>query len=110
MALTQKRLIGPSVLTNSTVDQYITPANTTAIFKQILFVNKTGSAATVTLRLVPTGSTESNNHDIFSSVNINANETISFACSLVLIAGDKITSFASANSSINITASGYEEV
>lgn len=110
MALTQKRLIGPAVLSNTTTDQYTVPSNTTTVFKQIIFANKTASAVTVTLRLIPTGESESNTHDIFSAVTINANETMSFACSLVMITGDKIKSFASANSAVNITASGYEEV
>lgn len=109
MALVQKRLVGPSELTTSTVTVYTTPSDTTTIVKEFLFSNKTGSARTITLRVVPSGATESNIHDIFSSINVNANETLSFACSIVLNTGDKLASFASANTAVNITANGYEE-
>lgn len=109
MSLIQKRIIGPSELTTSTSTLYTTPASTTTIVKEILFSNKTGSARTVTLRLVPDGASESNVHDIFSDININANETLSFACSIVLNTGDLIKSFASANTAVNIIANGYEE-
>lgn len=109
MALTQTRLIGPSELASSTGVFYTTPSSTVTIVKEFLFANKTASARTVTLRLVPSGESESNIHDIFSSININANETLSFACSIVLNTGDKIASFASADSAVNIVANGYEE-
>lgn len=110
MTLVQKRLVGPSELTTSTATLYTTPSATTTIVKEFLFSNKTAAARTITLRVVPSGATESNIHDIFSSISINANETLSFACSIVLNTGDLIKSFASANTAVNITANGYEEL
>ena len=118
MTLTQKRLSGPSQITTVSAVQYTVPANTTTIVKQIIVTNTTASAKTVTIRLKPLNIAEANTHDIFSNVSVNANETISFACSMVLIndggaasntTSDQITALCSANSAINLTIFGVEE-
>lgn len=118
MTFTQKRLSGPAQLTTSSAQQYIVPANTTTIVKQILITNTTASSKTVSIRLVPLNVAESNTHEIFSNVTIAANETLSFGCSLVLINNgntsnttnsDSIKALASANSAVNLTIFGIEE-
>lgn len=118
MALTQKRLSGPTQLTASSAVQYTVPQNTTTIVKQIVVTNTTAAAKTVTVRLKPLGVTESNTHDILSSLTINANETITFNCSLVVTNNgstanetnsDQITAFASSATSVNLTVVGIEE-
>lgn len=118
MTFTQKRLSGPAQLTTVSSQQYIVPANTTTIVKQILITNTTASSKTVSIRLVPLNVAEANTHDIFSNVTIAANETLSFGCSLVLINNggasnttnsDSIKALASANTAINLTIFGIEE-
>lgn len=118
MAVTQKRLSGPTQITTASAVQYTVPINTTTIVKSVLFTNTTASAKTVTLRLKPLNVTEANTHDILSSVTVNANETMSFACSIVLINNgstanatnsDQITAFCSANTAVNLTIFGIEE-
>lgn len=118
MTLTQKRLSGPSQITTVSAVQYTVPANTTTIVKQILITNTTSSAKTVTIRLKPLNIAEANTHDILSNVTVNANETMSFSCSMVLInnggaasntTSDQITALCSSNTSINVTIFGVEE-
>ena len=118
MALIQKRLSGPTQITTTSVVQYTVPLNTTTIVKQVIMTNTTASARTVTLRLKPLNIAEANTHDILSSFSINPNETISFACSLVLINNgsvsnatnsDQLIAFCSANTAVNVTIVGVEE-
>ena len=118
MSFLQKRLSGPSQITTTSQVLYTVPANTTTIVKQIIITNTSSSAKTVTVRLKPLNVSESNTHDILSSLFIGANETISFGCSMVLInnggaasntTSDQITALCSANSSINLTVFGIEE-
>ena len=118
MALTQKRLAGPSQLTASTAVYYTTPISTTTIVKQIILTNTTATSKTVTIRLKPANVTEANTHDIFSSVTVNANETVSFSCSLILnnngstanaTNSDQLTAFCSAATAVNLTVVGVEE-
>ena len=118
MAVLQKRLSGPTQLTASSVLQYQTPINTTTIVKQIIMTNTTNTAKTVTVRLKPLNVVEANTHDILSSFALSGNETVSFACSIVLInngstasgtTSDQLLAFASSATSVNLTLVGIEE-
>ena len=118
MAVTQKRLSGPAQITTANTVSYTTPLSTTTIVKQIIMTNTTSVAKTVTVRLKPAGVAEANTHDILSSFAISANETISFACSIVLTNNgntanatnsDQLISFASSNTAVNLTVVGIEE-
>lgn len=123
MPVTQKRLFvsgspSPQQLTASSAVYYTVPQSTTTIVKQIILTNTTAAAKTVTVRLKPAGVTEASTHDILSAVNIAANETISFNCSLVLTNNgsaasatnsDQITALCSAATSVNMTINGVEE-
>ena len=118
MPISQKRLAGPTQITTATAVAYTVPINTTTIIKQILLTNTTASSKTATIRLKPLNVAEANTHDILSSITINANETVSFNCSMVLINNgstanntnsDQITFLASSNSAINVTIFGIEE-
>lgn len=118
MALTQKRLAGPSQLTASSAVYYTTPISTTTIVKQIILTNTTASSKTVTVRLKPLNVTEASTHDILSTMTIAAYETIAFNCSLVLTNNgstanatnsDQLTALCSAATSVNLTVLGIEE-
>jgi hypothetical protein len=118
MAINQKRLAGPTQLSTANTVQYTTPLSTTSIVKQIVMCNTTASAKTVTIRLKPAGVAEANTQDFMSAFNINANETVSFSCSIVLTNNgdtandtnsDQIVAFTSANSAVNIMIMGLEE-
>ena len=94
------------------------PQNTTAIVKQIILTNTTGSSKTVTVRLKPANVSEASTHDIISAMTLNANETMAFNCSIVLnnngstansTNSDQLTAFASSATSVNIAVFGVEE-
>lgn len=118
MAITQKRLAGPSQLTASTAVYYTVPVNTTTIVKQIVLTNTTASAKTVTVRIKPLGDSEATSHDIISGMSLAANETMAFNCSIVMnnngsaasaTNSDQLTAFCSSATSVNITVNGIEE-
>ena len=118
MAVLQKRLSGPAQITTANTVAYTTPLSTTTIVKQIIMTNTTSVAKTVTVRLKPAGVAEANTHDILSSFALAANETVSFACSIVLTNNgstanatnsDQLVSFASSNTAVNLTVIGIEE-
>lgn len=109
MALTQKRLFGPAAAVTSATDdstgRYVVPTSTTTIVKQILLCNTDSSARTV---IVAVGTTATAANRILSDLTISANETVSFNCSLVMTAGEKLFFTASATS-VTITVNGIEE-
>lgn len=118
MAIIAKRLSGPTQLSNAFVSQYQVPTSTKTIVKQIILTNITATAKTATVRLKPMNVIEANTHDILSNINIAANETVTFACSIVLdnngstnsnINSDMLVAYASSNASVNITIVGIEE-
>jgi hypothetical protein len=118
MALYAKRLAGPTQISTVFTAVYTVPANTTTVIKQIVLTNTTGSSKTASVRIKPLGVTEANTHEILSNVTLAANETLAFACSMVLTNNgsaasatnsDQLTVYTSANSSVNLTVFGTEE-
>lgn len=118
MALYAKRLSGPSQISTTFTAVYTVPANTTTVIKQIILTNTTASSKTASVRIKPLGIAEANTHEVLSNISLAANETLSFACSLVLTNNgsaasatnsDQITVYASANASVNLTIVGTEE-
>lgn len=109
MALTQKRLFGPAAAVTSATDdatgRYIVPTATTTIVKQILLCNTAASAATVK---VAVGTTATAANRIISDLTLAANETVSFNCSLVMTAAEKLFFTANATT-VTITVNGVEE-
>ena len=109
MALTQKRLFGPAAAVTSPTDdatgRYVVPASTTTIVKQIIFCNTASSSATVR---VAVGTTATAANRIISDLTLAANETVSFSCSLVMVATEKLF-FAASAITVTISVNGVEE-
>jgi hypothetical protein len=109
MALTQKRLFGPAAAVTSPTDdatgRYVVPTATTTIVKQILICNTAASGATVR---VAVGTTATAANRIISDLTLAASETVSFNCSLVMAAAEKLFFVASATT-VTITVNGVEE-
>ena len=80
------------------------PASKTAIVKQIVVTNVTGSSATFSLFI---GSAATPNA-LFSATSVAANDAIVINLSQVLNSTEILTALASANSTLNITISGVE--
>jgi hypothetical protein len=121
MPLIVHRLAGPVAFATSAADIYEatneTPSTTTAVIKEIILCNTSGSAQTVTLYLKPKDVTVASSHIFINSLSLAANETVTFSTSLVLtnngsaasdVNSDKIRGLASATS-VNIILNGYVE-
>lgn len=110
MTILQKRLFGPAAAVTSATDdatgRYVVPSSTITIVKQILLCNTAASAATVRVG-VGTTATEANR--IVSDLTLAANETVSFNCSLVMTAAEKLFFTASATT-VTITVNGVEDI
>lgn len=119
MALTQKRLVGPTQLTTTTSTVlYTVPQSTTTIVKQIILCNTTASAVTVTLVCKPRNVAQASSQNFFNSLSVGANETLTFQTNLVLTNNgstanatnsDQIIGSSSANTAVNIILNGVEE-
>lgn len=109
MALIQKRLFGPAAAVTSPTDttsgRYLVPDGTTTIIKQIIICNTAASTATVRAAI---GTTANAQNRIISDVSLLANETVTFNCSLILSAGEKLYLVASATT-VTFTVNGIEE-
>lgn len=109
MALTQKRLFGPAAAVTTPTDdatgRYLVPSATTTIVKQILICNTAASSGTVRIAV---GTTATAANRILSDMTVSANETVSFNCSLVLTAAEKLFIVGSATT-ITVTVNGIEE-
>lgn len=106
-----KRFVPATTLTTSTATLYtVTSPATSAVVKQILVANYSASSASVSIYLVPSGSSASTANVVVPGVSISANSTITLDLTQVLNQGDFIAAVSSASSSINLMVSGYEVV
>jgi len=121
MPLLVHRLAGPVAFATSAADIYevanLSTTTVTAVIKEIILCNTSGSAQTVTLYLKPKNVTVASSHIFINSLSLAANETVTFSTSLVLTNNgsaasdtnsDKIRGLASATS-VNVILSGYVE-
>ena len=121
MPLIVHRLAGPVAFATSAGLIYqvanLSTTTTTAVIKEIILCNTSGSAQTVTLYLKPKGDTVASSHIFINSLSLAANETLTFSTSLVLtnngstasdVNSDRIWGLASATS-VNVILSGYVE-
>lgn len=99
MAYTPKTLASGTLGTSSTT-LYTVPASTTAIVKEVVLCNKTGSAATATITF--------DGKNIIAAKSIPANDTLVVPLSSVLATGKIIAGLASAGSAIDHYISGIE--
>ena len=104
MSFTEKRLCNPTQLTTSGQTLYTVPSSKTAIIKQIVVTNVTGSPATFSLYI---GSAATPNA-LFNATSVAGNDTIIVNLSQVLSQNEILTALASSNSTLNITISGVE--
>jgi hypothetical protein len=111
MAFTEKRLSGPTALTaNTETTLYTCPTaqTTTALIKQFVVTNTSGSASTINISLVPSGGSAGASNRLFNSLSVGANETILLDVSQVMTSGDFISVKSGVGATINFTVSGIE--
>lgn len=109
MAVTPKRLVAGSQLTNAAATYYTATATTTRIDAMAL-TNTTGGAVTATVHLVPSGGTATASNCVMSAKSLAAGETVIVAGAIGqwLAASGFIQALASAGASITLVASGVE--
>jgi len=111
MAFTERRLAGPTMpagTIETTIYTCNTSVQTTTLVKQIMVCHTAASGnSSVSISIVPYGSTAGANNRIFSNTIIAANETVLLDVSQVLTSGDFI-SFLSNTGNTTITVSGIE--
>jgi hypothetical protein len=105
MPFVEKRLISPTSLTTSaSTALYTVPTGYTAIVKQIVVTNTTGTAATFTMYI---GAASAGNA-LFSGTSVAANDTVIINLSQVLGTGEILRALSGTNAALNLTVSGVE--
>lgn len=82
------------------------PPEYSQIMKQILLCNTTGSAATISIHVVPSGNTATNANRILSNVTIDPNSTETLDLTQVLVAGDELWGVQGTSGAITVCISG----
>jgi hypothetical protein len=109
MAVTPKVLIASQQLTNSNATYY-TATNVTTFIDKMTVCNTTANSVTLTLDLVPSGSSAGVSKRVISARIIAAGDTYLCpeAVGHILAPSDTIQGLASANTSLTIRSSGRE--
>jgi hypothetical protein len=94
-------------IATATTTQYTTPGARQDVIKDYEICNTTGTAITVSLYVVPTGNSAGTANAILLSASIPANQTFHWTGTIVMNAGDFISTAASATG-LTITVSGLE--
>ena len=95
---------GVTTYTDSTSGRY-TPTANTAIVKQVIFTNTHSGNATVTLGI---GTSDTAANRILSTVNVNANEVLTFNTNIFMTSSEKLYFITSATT-VTVTINAYEE-
>lgn len=96
-----------AALATAATTQYTTPASRQDVIKDIELCNTTAAAITVTFNVVPTGNSAAAANQVFSSISIPANQTFHWTGTIVMNAGDFISTATSATG-MTATVSGLE--
>jgi hypothetical protein len=109
MTVTAKPLIEAKDAETAQTTQYTAPANTRALIDKLTATNTSGSTASISVNLVPSGGTAGATNLITKTKALAAGESYTFPeiVGHVLAAGDFISAVASA-AGITIRASGRE--
>lgn len=96
-----------AALATAATTQYTTPAARQDVIKDIELCNTTASAITATVNVVPSGGSAGTANQIFSSISIPGNQTFHWTGTIVMNAGDFIST-ATSSTGITATVSGME--
>lgn len=110
MTITAKCLFEAAFAPSSAGIVYIAPSSTTTIIDKFTATNVTGSAATLTVCIVPFTSSASSSNTIVSSFSVAGNTTQDFSSlqNQILNAGDFISITAGTASALVTRGSGRE--
>ena len=121
MAATIKQLIQPKQIENANTEQYIVSDGTRIVIDAFSATNTSGGAITMSINLIPSYTLDINGFRVYTADNTNliikdlsiaAGETYTFPelVGLIVDSGGAISTVASANNSLTVTASGREIV
>lgn len=96
-----------AALVTAATTQYTTPASRQDVIKDMEFANTSAAAITLTVNVVPTGGSASTANQILSAVSIPGNQTLHWTGTIVMNAGDFVSTATSATG-ITATVSGLE--
>lgn len=108
MAVTPKRLVPGSALTNALATYYTVPASTTVIAKELVLCNTDVVTHTVDLHIVPNGGTAVAANQILQNIALTNGETKIYSLSSVMEIGATIQASADAGAVVSIAVSGVE--
>ena len=107
MAYTPKRFyIGQPGTTETTL--YTAPTGKTVILKDITLCNTTSVDATISLSIVPSGSTADNTNRILAGLKVTANSIVDITLSQVMNEGDFISALQGTSGALTVAISGVE--
>jgi len=104
MSLANKRLVGPTQLTNAAATVYTTPAGTQTCVKHLQVCNTTAGSVGFTMSI----GADAAGTELFKTYQIAANSTLSLFVLFYLAATETIQAYASANTSLTLTIDGTE--
>lgn len=109
MSLTPAQLVAPQLVTNAQTTVYTSTGLKTRIDK-MSFTNTTGSAATITVNLVPSAGAAASSNTITSAKSVNAGETWNCpdVVGHVLKSGDFISILGGTNNALTVMAAGVQ--
>lgn len=112
VTVTAKPLINTKYASSSATAEYTVAASTKTIVDKFTVTNVTGSAATLTVQIIPSGESVGTQHTVIGSQSISANTTtdLSSLQNQVLTAGDIVRVAAGTASALVIRMSGREVV
>lgn len=87
---------------------YTVPAATSTVVKQIVIANTTATAATVSIRLVPSGGSPGVGNSVAEAVSVAANTSQTLDLTQTLPTGAFISALQGTASAITLTISGVE--
>lgn len=104
MSDTAKRLVGPTLLTDSEVTLYTVPASTQAIIRSIHVANTSGSAATLKLSI----GADAPDRELWADLPIAANSVYDWNGFLVMEAAETLRGQSGTTNVLAITVNGVE--
>lgn len=106
---TNYKVLGQAALTAQTMtDVYTVPAATQTIVSTVVIANRDSSSNTYRVAVVPDGDTLGNEHYISYNVPITGADSTTITIGLTLGAGDVISVYGGASSSLSVSIFGSE--
>jgi hypothetical protein len=100
--------MGQGIISSGLVKLYTTPAATRSLLKDIDVSNQGASGVTVTVYVVPNGSTPGPGNVLIPGIALPANSILQWTGTQIMVTGDSIQAVASGGGPVSMTASGGE--